>query len=330
MIPSVADTLRALDNPRIGFERLIDVRRVDGADIMRNSSFTEFLVEWQGRRWLLCTPSSDDVIHRAEQTIHHINHTASHHIAESIILRKEMHFIDSMGHEHLCDILMQHLPDGLTLDKAAVVYPAEMLNRGLDEMQREFSHIGFTHHALKPQNIVVTRSGCLMAIRCYRSSFNAERPDNESFDRLREFVYKQHTSPCYLSDYESSTYITTTTSIPHDGMLSICEGGHYGYADEYGNVVIAARFDKTSDFHEGRAVVEVGGKSALIDKAGNYILEPHYDHIEFHEDYPISLARTANRWRAFDYHGNALGPSYPTIGKLTESLRNRFKITIEI
>ncbi len=330
MTPSVADILRALDNPHFSFNRLREVKVIADSEIIRNSAFTECVVEWQRRRWILCCPTSEEVIHNMEQTIHHIVHSPSRFIAECEIFRSEMCFIDSMERPHKCDIVMQHLPDGLSLDKAAMIYPAEMLIRELNNMQQEFARIGFSHNALKAQNIILTRSGHLMVIQLHHASFNGNSSDDEAFALLRDFV-GQHSGVVsdQLSDYEA-TYSTSTPCVAHDGMIIICEDNRYGYADADANIVIAPRFDKAGDFHEGRAIVEIKGKVALIDKQGNYILEPHYDHIEFDEEHSLSLAHRANRWHAFDYHGNALCPSRTEIARIGESLRNKYNITIEI
>lgn len=331
MIPSVADTLRALNNPHFAFDRLRDVKYIGESEPMRNSSFTEFVVEWQGRRWLLCCPTSEKVIRRMEQTLHRINHSPSRFIAECEIFRSEMRFIDSMGRQHICDILMQHLPDGLSLDKAAVIYPTALLTKELCNMQQEFSRMGFSHNMLKAQNIILTRSGHLMAIRLHHASFNGEKSDGEAFTHLRDFVLQHSITSAsnQISDIEADYTLSTQRAV-HDGMQLICENNRYGYADAEGRVVIAPQFDKADDFHEGRAIVVLKGKMALIDKQGNYILEPRYDHIEFHEEESLSLARRSNRWHAFDYHGNALCPSRSEIAQIGESLRSKYNITIEI
>lgn len=72
-----------------------------------------------------------------------------------------------------------------------------------------------------------------------------------------------------------------------EGLAVYSEKNHwndnysYGYVDEKGNISIKAKWDSAYNFSEGLAVVKVGGddsgKWGVIDKTGNFIVEPEYD-----------------------------------------------------
>jgi hypothetical protein len=71
----------------------------------------------------------------------------------------------------------------------------------------------------------------------------------------------------------------------NNGLLP--ENNKIGYIDTKGNKVIPAQFDKLPYeesyacpfFHDGYAVVRVGGKFGIIDKTGSYLVEPQFDGI---------------------------------------------------
>lgn len=72
-----------------------------------------------------------------------------------------------------------------------------------------------------------------------------------------------------------------------DGLAQYTESNHwnngsqYGFVDTNGNISIKAKWDRACDFSEGLAAVRVGdyetGKWGVIDKSGNFIVEPKYD-----------------------------------------------------
>ncbi|MEZ4535609.1 MAG: WG repeat-containing protein [Cyanobacteriota/Melainabacteria group bacterium] len=63
-----------------------------------------------------------------------------------------------------------------------------------------------------------------------------------------------------------------------DGRLSFRERGcrKFGFLNRSGEVVISARFDEVGDFSEGVARVRVGKSWGLIDRSGDYLVEPNY------------------------------------------------------
>ncbi len=330
MIPSITDTLRALSNPHAVFRRLGDICRDDDAVILRNSSFTEFEVTWHEQRWLLSTPTSDNVIERIEHIVNQINRCQSRHISKCILFHSELLYYDSLHNKHTGDILMQELPNGLPLDKAIFAHCVDTLIEQLNAMQAAFDRIGFTHNNLKPQNIIVTPSGKMVAIRYHHATFGTGNNEAKAFDSLRLFIEQngirkeQHTPLIGISKR------VRDEEEPHDGMVRTSQKGRYGYTNILSGEVIPTQFDMAGDFTEGRAVVEVNGKSGLIDKRGEYIISPHYEYVDFFDSCAVALARKSGRWYAFDYCGKPLGRSSSSLEKLIATLYDKFKIMIEI
>ena len=62
-----------------------------------------------------------------------------------------------------------------------------------------------------------------------------------------------------------------------DGHAQFHENGKRGYIDASGNVTIPAKFDQIHDFVENIAVANVGRYWGLIDRKGEWIVEPVFE-----------------------------------------------------
>jgi len=52
--------------------------------------------------------------------------------------------------------------------------------------------------------------------------------------------------------------------------------GKFGFRDEYGNIVVPAKYDEIGSFSEGLAGVRINRKWGYIDKTGNEVISPKY------------------------------------------------------
>jgi hypothetical protein len=64
-----------------------------------------------------------------------------------------------------------------------------------------------------------------------------------------------------------------------DGMLAVRNNGKWGYMDNKGNMVIAAKYDSCEQFKYGYGRFKLNGKWGILDKNGNEIIEAKYENI---------------------------------------------------
>ncbi len=98
------------------------------------------------------------------------------------------------------------------------------------------------------------------------------------------------------------------------------ENRKWGFKDENGDKIIAAKFDDAGDFINERAIVSVKGKKGIIDTKGNYILEPTYEYIEDEMQGYFKL-ETHNRVGFANRDGQVVIPlQYLDSGEVSEGL----------
>lgn len=69
----------------------------------------------------------------------------------------------------------------------------------------------------------------------------------------------------------------------HEGLSCVKEknkGRLYGYIDFTGKYCINPQYESASDFMNGYAIVKKNKKYGVIDKSGNFVLEPEFDRID--------------------------------------------------
>ncbi|MFL6228866.1 MAG: WG repeat-containing protein [Pyrinomonadaceae bacterium] len=68
------------------------------------------------------------------------------------------------------------------------------------------------------------------------------------------------------------------------GMMTLAEGGKWGYVDKNFKFVIAPQFRWAEAFSEDRAVVEVGNRWGFVDRSGKVVIRAKYDLVwQFHD-----------------------------------------------
>lgn len=98
------------------------------------------------------------------------------------------------------------------------------------------------------------------------------------------------------------------------------ENNKYGYKDENGDKIIAAKFDDAKDFKNGYAIVRVKEKRGMINKKGDYILEPVYDYIEDEREGLLKVEKN-NKCGFVNTEGKIIIPvKYLDAGEFAEDL----------
>ena len=119
--------------------------------------------------------------------------------------------------------------------------------------------------------------------------------------------------------------------------------GEEGYIDTAGNIVIPINFDIATPFHKGLACVSVGkqlGPSfwvghnwGIIDRRGEFVLKPQFDHINDWSEGMAAVSKDAlqvkpksrdgypHLWGFVDDTGRiAIAPRYESAGSFSEGL----------
>ncbi len=95
-----------------------------------------------------------------------------------------------------------------------------------------------------------------------------------------------------------------------NGVAWVNIGGKWGLIDKSGKAVIKPKYDEVCNFIEGLAQVKLGGKRGLIDKSGKEVVKPKYDETgNFRESLlPVKLD---GKWGYIDKSGKeVVKPKY--------------------
>lgn len=307
---------RALQTPDLSFRTLGDLRAETDERglprLMRTTRFAEASVKWQGHRWLLALPLSPAALFAVERPLLQIGHLSSEWLAECRLLCDELRWTGPDGTVQSCDLVLQRLPEGYSLDEAFAHESGERLREGLDALQRELRRLNLSHGNLRMDNLRWTGSH-IVPIRYYDVQLGAPERDNEAFATLREEILRQ--SGCSeVSDVEASYEAPERwpghrwTSHLFEGLVCVEDEGGYGYVDAMNRTVIPAQFLWAGDFREGRAEVQTDRGMGLIDREGHYIIPPEYEIVAYVPAESVSRVRQNGRWALFDYLGRRITP----------------------
>lgn len=309
-IPTLYHFMEAIKAPDLAFASLYDIRPVPTGSgepiLVRTSRFAEALIEWQGRRALLCFPLSAASIFAVEQMAAKLKYLPTDLLTPYSILRDEM----SYGDGGSCDVILHLLPEGEPLSACVDRYDTDSLLTALNELEQGMKELGFVHNNLKTENIIATGDGHLIPIRYHFARFE-HGSDAGQFEELRTFVRARAGGDQVLHDTEAPAYHTLSNFPGHrfvgemsDQLVRVEDKEGYGFVDTSNRVVIPAQFHWADDFHEGRAEVQTAeGQMGLIDKSGRYVIEPRYEIVDYNPYTGCSRVRLHGLWALADYNG---------------------------
>lgn len=91
-----------------------------------------------------------------------------------------------------------------------------------------------------------------------------------------------------------------------DTLVRFRMNGIWGFADSDGHRLNCEPFTEAADFYEGRAAVTTTHGAGLIDRAGNYIMKPEYEAIEWYGADNVAAACRDGIWNLYDRCGRQL------------------------
>lgn len=309
---TISNLRKALSAPTSSFTTLKGLVW-DNSPIIRSTYFAETRIEFSGRAYLLSMPLANVAMHRVERFCVLKRHLKSKLVPALKILRNEMLYTDTLGNEQSCDILLEPLPNALpytdalanaAFDKAE----AESLLAAIDTLEKELSAVDVSLNNLRKENIYIDSEGLLRPIRWYHAT-NQAGGDKDNLALLRQEII------CHQEDMELHdtriNYSTATSLSGHlsvhsifEGLIAVEDESGWGFVDSDNHSIIESKFGWVSDFREGRAEVEYAQAMGLIDKCGNFIIDPLYDILDYDHISGQSRALKDGVWHIFDYSGN--------------------------
>jgi hypothetical protein len=297
----------ALSAPSLDFKRLRQVEPLtfNGVPIVRRThSAIESEVFINGRHFLLFLPFHTESIRHIRDLEMTARERSRGPLIENRIFDEELTLIDSLGHKHIFDIVLQELPEGAMLSEAVNRYRTDDLLDAIRKMKARMDAIGFRHNNLNPSNIIVCESGVARPLRYWYAEW-LEYTDND-ISQLEEFIEKnRHNELDSALSHIACDYDEVYTATPrqHNGITRLCKGGRYGFIDEEGVPITRFVYSWTGDFCEGRAIVAKGSKMGAINGEGKKVIPVIYKSLEFDIETGIFTA-TSDKYRyLIDYEG---------------------------
>ena len=276
----------ALSAPALHFKRLKQAEPLicNGEPIVRRThSAIESEIMIDGKHFLLYLPFHSESLAHIEQLEATARNRSRSPLIENWILWEELTLIDSLGHKHCFDIILQKIPSGATLKEVVNYYPADVLIASIRSMKARMDAIGFRHNNLTPSNILICEDGSAHPLRYWYAQWEVYS-DND-ISKLLDFVEENRhderdsaLSHQLVQDTEAEYIATSPTSV---GATRLCRGHKYGFIDSSGHQITPFIYSWASEFQEGRAIVAKNGKMGAIDSNGNKVIPVIYSSLKF-------------------------------------------------
>lgn len=275
----------------------------DGQRVVCNSSFAEAIISAGNSRFLLLMPLSDQVRRSIMLSLRHTSLLYTPHLSSCHYLSEAMHYTNYAGDTLKWDLVMEQLPEGVTLREALEQgYSPSAIIDELHKLQGLFHQSKFIHGMLSLDSIILRNNGSLTAFRLYKSHYGDDfSQEDQTFNTLIEEIAqhgKMHptSSPLAIDSYEPMERLGS-------GLVRFCHEGRYGYKDPNGKVVIKAKFLWATPFFEQRAVIRTKSGMGVISTTGKYILEPMFQDIHYNTKYSQFHVRLGDEWAIRGYNG---------------------------
>lgn len=301
---------QALSAPESHFKRLRQAEPLlrNGKPILRRTySAIETEVMASGEHFLISLPFREESLRHIEQVEAVMYERSFGPLLPHRILYEELLLIDSLGNKHYFDIVLQHIPHGITLDEAVLHYKANDLKDAIERMKERLDAIGFCHNNLTPANIIICDSGRARPIRYWYAEWECFS-DND-ISKLLEFIDKHHDPE---SEHIKQPLVANTDEefmcapVACEGITRRCKCGRYGFVDSDGHQITPFVYSWASDFCEGRAIVSSNKKFGAIDNCGRKVIPVIYKSLEFDVETGIFTATSDKYTYTINYEGEVL------------------------
>lgn len=310
VIPTMIYFEQALSAPKYHFKQLgqMEPLRYNGSIVIsRNSYAIETEIIWNKHRYLLSLPFQRDKIRYIEELEFQATERRSGPLIHNRILYNELTLRSSVGQTGEFDVVLQEIPNGMTLEKALQHYRTADVRLAVEKMKSELDAIGFVHRNLRHTNVIICDNGIAAPLRYWHARWQ-ECADND-ISALLEYI-KRH----YNSDFES--YKTplpfgdskeySAPPVRHRDIIRLRRGDNYGFIDSDGRQVTPFIYSWASEFEEGRAVVAKNNKMGAIDLYGKKVIPVMYKSVEFDITTGTFTATLGNYLYPLDYDGRTI------------------------
>ena len=281
--------------------------------LTRSKYFAECRIREQSGEALLYAPIDKESLRMAHRANLVLNSAYDNGFIRLEILNDEMLRADaqSMRLEQSahCTLVIERLPQSITLEEAIKSMSCEELLRGLEMLDAELRRLDISHNNLTVENIIVDCNKRWLPIRQYytRRGYGG---DTKALDALRELIVKHHTPSTTIDISQQEPWCdmpNLNDNALHEGRRRRVTERGVGFEDEYGKMVIEDKYLAASNFKENRAVVTSKSmKMGLIDRNGREIIEAIYDQVHYSEDSGKSIVVCNKLCAYFDYNGKQL------------------------
>lgn len=144
---------------------------------------------------------------------------------------------------------------------------------------------------------------------------NTNTPYAKEIEKDKE-LFDKTLLPCILNDAYGFMNDTGAVVIDakyqfssffQEGLAIVAQGGKYGFVNKRGELQIPCQFDAASDFVNGLAIVELNERYGMIDRNGRYVFDCIYDELGLLSE-GLSYAMVADMYGYYNIKGEMIIP----------------------
>lgn len=256
--------------------------------LTRTYHAAECRITLDGKQYMLYMPFRAEMVNRIETLAESIKGIAANFIAPLAVLRNEISFINIFGERCSYDLVLQELPDGITLDEAITQQSSDNIHHTIAALRNDMQRFYFTHGELNLRNIIIDNDNNAHLIRYWYSSFGT--PCRDNFSKLERLIDERCTT-------------TTATTTGRQVLRRRYEKGLIGWEDASGNFVIPPRYTWGTEFIDGIAIVAIEGSIGAINALGRVIIPIEYEDVYFDTEQGLFVANKDGAQVLIDHHG---------------------------